>query len=55
MSSTFHELYNAKGTALAGEAHGLRRGHGLPTMGPKPDPDPAVAIVKPRPRGTRPR
>jgi hypothetical protein len=34
MSSTLREFYDAQGTALTGEAHGLRRGHGLSTTGP---------------------
>jgi hypothetical protein len=34
MSSMLHEFHNAQGTAPAGEAHGLRRGCGLPAAGP---------------------
>jgi hypothetical protein len=33
MSSTLCELYNTQGNVLAGEAHGLRRGHGLSATG----------------------
>jgi hypothetical protein len=34
MSSTLCEFYDAQGTAPAGEAHGLRRGHRLSATGP---------------------
>jgi hypothetical protein len=34
MSSTLREFYDAQGTTLAGEAHGLQRGHRFSTVGP---------------------
>jgi hypothetical protein len=34
MSSTLHEFYDAQGTALDGEAHGLWHGHRLSAAGP---------------------
>jgi hypothetical protein len=34
MSSTLCEFYDAQGTALAKEAHGLRHSHRLSTAGP---------------------
>jgi hypothetical protein len=52
-SSMLRKFYNAQGTTLVGEAHGLQRGYGL-CCGSKPDPDSSVAIVKPRPRRARP-
>jgi hypothetical protein len=35
VSTMLHEFYAAQGTAPAGEAHELRRGHRLPSMGPR--------------------